>query len=98
MIGLTNTPALENVGPDHDQFLATMAKTNAMERYADPIEIAEVIAFMSSERASFVTGGPFFVDGGATLRSPTGDALQKFTTSQRGAVNKNECDQESRKQ
>jgi hypothetical protein len=71
-----------------------MAKTNAMERYADPIEVAEVIVFMSSERASFVTGGPFFVDGGATLRSPTGDALKAFTTGKRDSVMIHECDTE----
>ena len=78
--GLTNTPALENLGSDRRQFLATMSKTNAMGRYADPIEVAEFIAFLSSERASFIIGGPYFIDGGAILRSPTGDALKNFTS------------------
>ncbi len=35
-----------------------------MDRWADPEEIADVIAFLASERASFVTGTALPVDGG----------------------------------
>jgi NAD(P)-dependent dehydrogenase (short-subunit alcohol dehydrogenase family) len=33
-------------------------------RIAEPAEIAEVICFLAHQRASFVTGGVYTVDGG----------------------------------
>jgi len=38
----------------------------AIERAADPIEVAEVAAFLCSDRASFMTGAAVPVDGGYT--------------------------------
>lgn len=39
-----------------------------MKRVAQPEEIAEVVAFVLSDRASFVNGASIVVDGGATAR------------------------------
>lgn len=39
----------------------------AMKRFADPAEIASVIAFLCSSRASYLSGESIVVDGGTTM-------------------------------
>jgi NAD(P)-dependent dehydrogenase (short-subunit alcohol dehydrogenase family) len=40
--------------------------TTIMDRVAQPVEIAEVIVFLASPRASYITGAVFAADGGRT--------------------------------
>ena len=41
-------------------------------RSGTPEEVGEVIAFLASDRASYVTGQPFVVDGGNVIQEPKG--------------------------
>lgn len=52
--------------PDAKELFDTLGKTTAMRRAAQPEEIAEVIAFLASPEASYVTGATVAVDGGRT--------------------------------
>ncbi|WP_284012567.1 SDR family oxidoreductase [Halobaculum litoreum] len=53
---------------DYDEGLADWAADVPLDRIGDPRELGDVVAFLASERASFVTGTALPVDGG-TLRS-----------------------------
>jgi NAD(P)-dependent dehydrogenase (short-subunit alcohol dehydrogenase family) len=49
---------------DRDEVLAKVAAGRPLGRLAEPAEIAAVIAFLCSERASYVTGAAWSTDGG----------------------------------
>ena len=52
--------------PEARDLFDTLAETTAMKRAAEPAEIAEVVAFLVSSKASYVTGATVAVDGGRT--------------------------------
>jgi 3-oxoacyl-[acyl-carrier protein] reductase len=68
-IGTARTRALDEArakreGKTVEQVAAESAATIPMGRYGKPEEYADVVAFLASERASYVTGSLVRVDGG----------------------------------
>jgi 3-oxoacyl-[acyl-carrier protein] reductase len=49
---------------DRDEVLAKVAAGRPLGRLAEPVEIADVIVFLLSARAAYVTGAAWSVDGG----------------------------------
>ena len=54
----------EKTGKAFDDVVAEWAKDNRLKRLAQPEEIANVVVFLASQRASYVTGAAIQVDGG----------------------------------
>ena len=52
--------------PEARELFDALGETTALHRAAEPAEIAEVVAFLASPRASYVTGALVAADGGRT--------------------------------
>lgn len=53
-------------GKSHEEILVDMAKDVPMSRLGGPEEIAAMVAFLASQKASYITGTTIQVDGGST--------------------------------
>jgi 3alpha(or 20beta)-hydroxysteroid dehydrogenase len=62
--GLINTPMLAGNSPETN---ARFARSVPIGRMAEPSEVAEVVAFLISDAASYVSGAEIAVDGAARL-------------------------------
>jgi len=72
--GLIDTPLTAMIGANPEWAQAARAGT-PLRRIGSPDEVAEVIAFLCSDRAAYVTGQNIVIDGGAALGSLQADGL-----------------------
>ena len=62
------TPQMEIYFQEQPKTADRMKKSAAMLRFGEPSEIAEAVTFLSSDRASYITGQLLAVDGGQAVR------------------------------
>uniref|UniRef100_A0AC34FLL4 Uncharacterized protein n=1 Tax=Panagrolaimus sp. ES5 TaxID=591445 RepID=A0AC34FLL4_9BILA len=68
--GLTDTPAISGRYNDIQKMADLFISQIPLGRMAKPEEMAEFMAFMASEKASYLTGQVIAVDGGLLIYSP----------------------------
>jgi 3alpha(or 20beta)-hydroxysteroid dehydrogenase len=66
--GGIDTPMVRHFIPD-DKDMAWMGRQVPMKRPGSPEEVAQAVAFLASDAASYITGAELAVDGGATATS-----------------------------
>jgi NAD(P)-dependent dehydrogenase (short-subunit alcohol dehydrogenase family) len=67
-VGNVVTNILNHFMEDGPSFLAEHGKSAPIGRAASPGEIAEIVAFLASDRASFMVGSVVMADGGMSVR------------------------------
>jgi NAD(P)-dependent dehydrogenase (short-subunit alcohol dehydrogenase family) len=66
--GVIRTPGLEQYFVEQPKMKVKLENAAVMGRLGEPHEIAEAVAFLCSDRASFITGQLLSVDGGGAVR------------------------------
>jgi NAD(P)-dependent dehydrogenase (short-subunit alcohol dehydrogenase family) len=66
---VTNLHKAANAVPDYDAFLERGKSTHPLGFVGEPRDAAELVAFLVSDRARWITGGLYALDGGRALTS-----------------------------
>jgi NAD(P)-dependent dehydrogenase (short-subunit alcohol dehydrogenase family) len=66
--GVIRTPGVEKYFEEQPAIAEGLKKSAVLNRLGEPNEIAEAVVFLSSDRASFITGQLLSVDGGGSVR------------------------------
>jgi 2,5-dichloro-2,5-cyclohexadiene-1,4-diol dehydrogenase 1 len=66
--GAIDTPMLQNALKDHATLRQIVAEDHPIGRVGEPWEVAETVAWLLSDAASYITGATIAVDGAFTAR------------------------------
>jgi NAD(P)-dependent dehydrogenase (short-subunit alcohol dehydrogenase family) len=66
--GTVNTPMVQKIIAANPGWVEALTKAQPIQRLAETDEIAEAVAWLASDAASFVTGASLAVDGGFTAQ------------------------------
>ncbi len=66
--GVIRTPGVEKYFEEQPKIAEGLKKAAVLNRLGEPDEIAQAVVFLSSDRASFITGQILSVDGGGAVR------------------------------
>jgi NAD(P)-dependent dehydrogenase (short-subunit alcohol dehydrogenase family) len=72
--GSTMTPLLTGMFGGEQQAIDTVLPLTPIGRIADPAEIAQLVLFLSSDAASFITGQAVVIDGGGFVAGAGGES------------------------
>ncbi len=64
------TPIFEKTGMPEDQlkgFAEAMQNRIPLKRFGQPEDVANLVCFLASDKASFITGGEYNIDGGINI-------------------------------
>ncbi len=76
--GNVRTPMMQTVfesAEDPDRWTAALLSTHLVRRFGEPADIAELVCFLASPQASYITGQSFIADGGTLAWRGTVDQL-----------------------
>ncbi len=75
--GETRTPMYVKGWADHEDLLGELPRSIPLKRVAEPDEIAEVMLFLVSDAASYITGEVILADGGRMLHDPIAAVIEE---------------------
>ncbi|MGE0484184.1 MAG: SDR family NAD(P)-dependent oxidoreductase [Gammaproteobacteria bacterium] len=65
--GVIKTPRLRYSGADEPEFAVRSRQVTPLQRLGQAEEVAELVLFLASDRASFITGQDIAIDGGLSI-------------------------------
>ena len=65
--GTINTPGVKKYFEEEPKAKKMLERSSLLRRIGEPEEIGELVSFLLSDRASFITGQIISVDGGSSI-------------------------------